>query len=155
MLQRSMKEKSSIHPGREPAGVRQRLTELREAMLPLHKILLESERITYEATFGTIQSPYQFLKLVMEDPWFAWLTPVTQLITAMDEMLDAKKEPLTVAAVDAVVDRIKTLLVATEAGEGFSRHYDEALQRNPDVVLAHAAVAKLIRAQPSGPAKKK
>jgi len=70
---------------------------------------------------------------------------MTQLITAMDEMLEAKKEPLTVAGVDAVVERVKTLLVATEGGEGFSRHYDEALQRNPDVVLAHAAVAKLIR----------
>jgi hypothetical protein len=155
MLQRSMKKEGSIQPGQEPAGIRQRLTELREAMLTLHKILLESERITYEATFGKIQSPYQFLKLAMDDPWFAWLTPMTQLITAMDEMLDAKKEPLTVAGVDAVAERIKTLLVATEGGEGFSRHYDEALQRNPDVVLAHAAVAKLIRAQPSRPAKKK
>ena len=147
MLQRSMKEKGSIPPSPEPAGVRQRLTELREAMLPLHKTLLESERVSYEATFGKIQSPFQFLKLVMDDPWFAWLTPMTQLITAMDEMLDAKKEPLTVASADAVAERIKTLLVATEGGEGFSRHYDEALQRNPDVVLAHAAVARLIRAK--------
>ena len=142
-----MKEEGSIPRGREPAGVRQCLTELREAMLPLHKTLLESERVTYEATFGKIQSPYQFLKLAMDDPWFAWLTPMTQLITAMDEMLDAKKEPLTVAGVEAVAERVKALLVATEDGEGFSRHYDEALQRNPDVVLAHAAVAKLIRAQ--------
>jgi len=142
-----MKKEGPIQPGPEPAGIRQRLTELREAMLPLHKALLEFERVGYEATFGKIQSPYQFLKLVMEDPWFAWLAPMTQLITAMDEMLDAKKEPLTAAGVDAVVDRIKTLLVATESGEGFSRHYDEALQSNPDVVLAHAAVARLIRAK--------
>ena len=140
-----MKKEGPIQPGQEPAGVRQRLTELREAMLPLHKALLEFERVGYEATFGKIQSPYQFLKLVMDDPWFTWLAPMTQLITAMDEMLDAKKEPLTVAGVDAVVERVKTLLVATEGGEGFSRHYDEALQRNPDVVLLHAVVAKLIR----------
>ena len=140
-----MKEEDSIQHGREPAGIRQRLTDLREAMLPLHKTLLESERVGYEATFGKIQSPFHFLKLVMDDPWFAWLAPMTQLITVMDEMLDAKKEPLTAAAVDAVAERVKTLLVATEGGEGFSRHYDEALQRNPDVVLAHAAVAKLIR----------
>jgi hypothetical protein len=86
----------------------------------------------------------------MNDPWFAWLAPMTQLITAMDEMLDAKKEPLTVAAVDAVAERVKALLVATECGEGFSRHYDEALQRDPDVVLAHAAVAKLIRIKKQG-----
>ena len=140
-----MKEKGSIQPGQEPAGIRQRLTDLREAMLPLHKALLEFDRVGYEATFGKIQSPFQFLKLVMDDPWFTWLTPMTQLITVMDEMLDAKEEPLTVAAVDAVAARVKTLLVATEGGEGFSRHYDEALQRDPDVVLAHAAVAKLIR----------
>jgi hypothetical protein len=145
MLQHSMKKEVSIQHDQEPAGVRQRLTELREAMLPLHKALLEFERVGYEATFGKIKSPYQFLKLVMEDPWFAWLAPMTQLITAIDEMLDAKKEPLTVAAVDAVAERVKALLVATECGEGFSRHYDEALQRDPDVVLAHAAVAKLIR----------
>ena len=150
MLHHSMKKEISIQPGQEPAGVRQRLTELREAMLPLHKALLEFERVGYEATFGKIQSPYQFLKLVMEDPWFAWLAPMTQLITAMDEMLDAKKEPLTVAAVDAVAERVKALLVATEGGEGFSRHYDEALQRDPDVVLAHAAVAKLIRIKKQG-----
>jgi hypothetical protein len=142
-----MKEKGSIQPGREPAGIRQRLSDLREAMLPLHKALLEFERVGYEATFGKIQSPYQFLKLVTDDPWFTWLAPMTQLITAMDEMLDAKNGPLTVAGVDAVAERVKALLVATETGEGFSRHYDEALQRNPDVVLLHAVVARLIRAK--------
>lgn len=64
----------------------------------------------------------------------------------MDEMLDAK-EPLTVAGVEALLAQAKTLLVPTTNGEGFSRHYDEALQRDPDVVFAHAAVARLIRAQ--------
>jgi hypothetical protein len=145
MFQRSMKKDGPIQHDQEPDGVRQRLTELREAMLPLHKALLESERVSYETTFGKIKSPFQFLKLVMNDPWFTWLAPMTQIITVMDEMLDAKKEPLTVAAVDAVAERVKALLVATEGGEGFSRHYDEALQGSPDVVLLHAAVAKLIR----------
>jgi len=145
-----MKKEGPIQPGREPAGVRRHLTELREAMLPLHKALLESERVGYEATFGKIQSPFHFLKLVTSDPWFTWLAPMTQLITAMDETLDAKNGPLTVAAVDAMAERVKALLVATEGGEGFSRHYDEALQRNPDVILLHASVAKLIRAEKKG-----
>ena len=60
-----MKKEVSIHPARN-RRVRQRLTDLREAMLPLHRPLLEFERVGYEATFGKIQSPYQFLKLVME-----------------------------------------------------------------------------------------
>src|SRR5260221_11254903 len=81
---------------REPEGVRQRLTELRETLLRLHKALLDSERVGYEQTFGKIQSPYQFWKLLTDDPWFAWRRPHSQLIAAMDEAL-AGKEPLTSA----------------------------------------------------------
>ena len=132
--------------GPEPAGARERLAALREALIHLHKALLESERISYEATFGQISSPYQFLHLLTSDPWFAWLTPVTRLITSVDEMLDAK-EPLTAVGVESLVQKARTLLVATTEGEGFSRHYDEALQRSPDVILAHAAAAKLIRSK--------
>jgi len=68
------------------------------------------------------------------------------LITVVDETLDAEA-PLTAAGVESLVRQAGTLLVATAEGEGFSRHYDEALQRSPDVVLAHAVVAKLIRAK--------
>ena len=146
MLQRIVTPEKHIPTGPEPAGLRQRLTGLREALLQLHKALLESERVSYEATFGKIKSPYHFLQLLTNDPWFAWLSPMTRLIATMDERLDAK-EPLTVAEVDALVDEARLLLVATEGGEGFSRHYDEALQRTPDVVFAHAEVAKLLRAQ--------
>jgi hypothetical protein len=146
MLQRIVNLENPIPPGPEPAGLRPRLTELREALLQLHKALLESERVSYEATFGKINSPYQFLKLLTDDPWFAWLSPMTKLIAAMDERLDAK-EALTTTDVDSLVNEAKKLLVPTEAGEGFSRHYDEALQRTPDVVFAHATVAKLLRAQ--------
>ncbi len=110
---------------------------------------METERIGYEQTFGKISSPYQFLKLLTEDPWFAWFRPVSQLIATIDETLDAK-EPLTVAAAEALMSRAKTMLVPTEGGEGFSQHYDEALQRDPDVVFAHAAVAKLLRPPAGG-----
>jgi hypothetical protein len=138
--------KNEIELVAEGEGVRRRLTELREALLGLHKALIESERACYEQTFGRIGSPYQFLQLLTNDPWFAWLRPVSQLIAAMDEALDAK-EPLTVAGAEALMAQAKTLLVPTTSGEGFSRHYDETLQRDPDVVFAHAVVARLIRAQ--------
>lgn len=131
--------------------MRQRLTELREALLRLHKSLMESERAGYEQAFGKIASPYQFLHLLTTDPWFAWMRPVSQLIAAMDETLDAK-EPLTVAGVNALAAQAKILLVPAAGGDGFSGHYDEALQRDPDVVFAHAAIVKLMRAQASGTA---
>lgn len=134
----------------ESDDVRARLTAAREALLQLHKTLLDAERVSYEATFGRITSPYQFLHLLTNDGWFAWLAPVTQLLVAMDEMLDAP-EPVTPAGVDGLVMRMKRLLVPTSDGVGFSRHYDEVLQRNPDALFAHAAAVKLIRTKNLSP----
>ena len=119
-----------------------RLQQLRNALLDLHKALVDSERVSYEQTMGTIPSPSHFLQLLTRDPWFAWLHPLSELIVAMDEALDGK-EPLTMDGVAALEKQTRQLLVASEAGDGFSKHYFDALQRDPDVVLAHATAAKL------------
>lgn len=121
--------------------IRQRLQELRNALLHLHKTLLEAERASYENAIGPIKSPNHFLQLLTNDPWFAWMQPLSQLIVAMDEMLDAK-EPASDAAAEALFKRTGALLVASEEGVGFSRHYFDALQHHPDVVLAHADAVK-------------
>jgi len=140
-------KKKSIHES-EPEGARQLLTDLRLALLKLHKALIDSERVAYEKTVGQFKSPNHFLQLLTTDPWFAWLHPLSQLIVAMDEALDAE-EPLTLAKVDALAQQSKFMLVASETGEGFSGHYYEAMQRDPDVVLMHAEVVKLRKPQKS------
>ena len=122
------------------------LAHLREALLALHKALVDSERVSYEQNIGTIPSANHFLKLLTDDPWFAWLHPLSELIITMDAALDAKvKTPLTAELATALVKRTGELLVAAETGEGFARHYFDALQRDPDVVMAHAAAAKWFR----------
>ena len=114
----------------------------------LHKALVDSERISYEKNLGTIPSANHFLQLLTNDPWFAWLHPISELIVAMDEALDAKfKTPLTAELADGLVKQTRTMLVASETGEGFPRHYFDALQRDPDVVMAHAEAAKWFRPQ--------
>ncbi|MDB6068108.1 MAG: uncharacterized protein JWR26_4316 [Pedosphaera sp.] len=135
-------EKTVDVSGNVTDTIRQRLQELRNALLNLHKALVDSERISYETTVGAIQSPNHFLQLLTNDPWFAWLQPVSQLIVSMDEALESK-EPLTDADAEALIKQTALLLVATEEGHGFPRHYFDALQRDPDVVLAHADVAKI------------
>ena len=137
-----MKKKNQPQPSPEREGARRRLSELRLALLTLHKALVDSERVSYERTVGTIPSPNHFLRLLTQDPWFAWLQPFSQLIVAMDEALE-EQEPLTPAGADALVRQTRLLLVASELGEGFSRHYFDALQRDPDVVMAHADAARL------------
>jgi len=134
-------------PSDQPAGDRcegrRDLAALREAVFALHKTLIDSERVSYEQTIGTIPSPNHFLQLLTSDPWFAWLQPLSHLVVAMDVALD-EKEPLTTAGVAALGRQTRKLLVATETGDGFPKHYYDALQRDPDVVLAHANVMKAL-----------
>ena len=123
-------------------ATRQQLQDLRNALLHLHKSLVDSERVSYEQTVGAIPSPNHFLKLLTTDPWFAWLQPLSQLIVTMDETLESK-DPVKDADAHALIKQSKLLLVASEEGEGFARHYFDALQRDPDVVMAHADAARL------------
>lgn len=139
-----MKTKRPAPSSAKRAQAHQQLSQLRVALLALHKALVDSERISYETTVGQIQSPSHFLQLLARDAWFTWLQPFSQLIVAMDEALEAKT-PLTPANGAALVKQARRLLVASEDGEGFSGHYYAALQRDPDVVMAHAEVAKLIK----------
>ncbi len=139
---KGVKEKEPGEPSGEPQRPQDRLQALRTSLLVLHKALVESERVEYEKTIGKIKSPNHFLQLLTSDPWFAWLSPLSQLIVSIDEALDAK-EPLNSARAEALVRQAARLLVASETGAPFSQHYFEALQRDPDVVLAHGDVAKL------------
>jgi hypothetical protein len=127
----------------EDAAARQPLQELRHALLDLHKTLTDSERAVYEADIGPIHSPHHFFQLLSSDPWFAWLRPISQLIVAMDEALDAL-EPLTNDSVNALMNDSVFLINPAESGGEFGARYLAALQRDPHVVLAHAQVAKRI-----------
>ncbi len=121
-----------------------RLTELRNALLSLHKILLDSEAGLYEREVARLASRQQLLALVLHDPWFAWLHELSELVVFIDEMLDAK-EPPSSADADRLISQTRDLLVPAEDGEGFSRRYYDAMQRDPAVVLAHGATVKVLR----------
>lgn len=135
-------------PAAPPPEPQKQLAGLREVVFQLHKTLIDSERVSYEQTIGTITSPNHFLQLLTQDPWFAWLQPLSRLIVTMDEELDAKEAPLTRARVQELMDQTRKLLVASESGEDFPRHYFDALQRDPDVVMAHAAVTPWFKPVP-------
>lgn len=126
-----------------PEGLRHRSLELRNALLALHKALIDSERMSYEKAMGNIQSPNQFLHLLTTDPWFAWLQPLSSLIVSIDEMLD-QKEPLASGNVEALISQSGRLLTPSEHAKGFSGHYFQALQRDPHVVLEHAEVVRFL-----------
>jgi hypothetical protein len=118
--------------------------QLRSALLRLHKALLDNERVSYERVYGRIASNGEFLQLVLGHAWFAWLRPLSQLVAKLDE-LNGEDESPDGPDTATFIASVRTLLTPSEEGTGFGKHYYDALQREPDVVLAHAAVRALLR----------
>ncbi len=125
-------------------NARGRLTQLRNALLALHKTLLDSEAALYEREVARLTSRHQLLGLVLHDPWFAWLHELSELVVFIDEMLEAE-EPPTPADASRLIGQARELLSPAEYGEGFGKHYYLALQRDPAVVLAHGAAVTVLR----------
>ena len=125
---------------------RDSLKQLRHALLRLHKTLLDLERRDYERARGKISNSYEFLQLVLKDPWFDWLHRLSELIVQIDETLDSydAEAPATEADATALVERAKTLLAPAESGTQFQKNYFLALQQSPDVVLLHSEVIRLL-----------
>lgn len=115
---------------------KERLKEVRDGLLRLHKSLLDSERAVYERDVARITSTGQYLGLVLDDPFFAWLRELSQFIVMVDEALDLDEPD---APVDAgrLIARARELVAPSETGAGFARRYYEAMQADPAVVLAH------------------
>ncbi|HEV3202161.1 MAG TPA: hypothetical protein VGZ73_29885 [Bryobacteraceae bacterium] len=125
-----------------PDSPSQRLTDLRNGLLRLHKSLLDSERAAYERDVARISSTGQYLGLVMNDPWFSWLHDLSQFIVLVDETLDFE-DPATGADADRLIAQARELVSPSEEGAGFRRRYFEAMQRDPAAVLAHRDMMKV------------
>jgi HEPN domain-containing protein len=91
------------------------LSSLRSELLNVHQALIESVRADYEREHGATP-PGQFLQALLGDPSYAWLGPLTSLVARLDEVID---------------------------DETLQARYLDALQRHPEVLVAHG---KLVRA---------
>lgn len=120
------------------------LKEVRRGLLRLHKTLLDAERVHYERVNGRIEGGGILLQLLIHDPWFGWLRPLSELVVQIDERLDAD-EPTRASEAKALLDQVKALLRPSEGGDVFQENYHAALQQTPDVVIAHHEVSVLLQ----------
>jgi hypothetical protein len=125
------------------AAARERLREVRRALLRLHKALLDDERVQFERVRGRIASSGEFLRLVLHDEWFAYLRPLSTLVVEMDELIDA--EAATKEGADALIAQARAMLKPSETGNEFERRYYAAIQREPDVIFAQREVLRLLK----------
>jgi hypothetical protein len=128
------------------AAERKLLTDLRQALVALHRTLLEWERAAYEREHGRTE-PGVMLQLVVSDPQFAWLRPMTELIAVVDETLDSPSDAS--VDLDLLARRARHLMVPDEQGSSFAKRYHTALQEVPDVVFAHRRVVAALRDLPA------
>lgn len=126
-----------------PVNNLERLREAREALMRLHKILLEYQKGVWEKGSGRVKNSYEFLNLVMHDQQFAWLHYLSELIVQVDEML-ASEEDRTDERVSGLLEQARFLIVPAEVGDSFQQNYFHALQQSPDVVLAHSEVVRIL-----------
>jgi hypothetical protein len=128
---------------RKSSPFRKGLLDVRGGLLGLHKALILAEQVTYERINGRVESTGQLLQLVLNDPWFTWLHPLSQLVVRIDELLESESE-LSPVEVEYFLIEVRTLIRPSEEGDGFERSYYEALQREPDVIFSHVEVKKLL-----------
>jgi hypothetical protein len=116
------------------------LDDVRHALLALHRVLLASERVRYERVHGRT-SAGQFLDAVIHAPELAWLQPMTALIVRFDEELE--DTPPATEDADAIAE-LRALLTPNASGATFQQRYAAALAGDAEVVLAHAALMRLL-----------
>jgi hypothetical protein len=123
---------------------RQRLVDLRSALLHLHKTLLEWERTAYERIHGRT-SPGNLLTALMNDPQFAWLRPLSELIVRIDESLEIDALEGPEVNVEGIATLAGSIVAPDEQGSPEARRYHMALQEHPDAVFAHRAVTQVLK----------
>ena len=132
------------HPPPNPevtSEERAALRAVRQALVTLHKMLLDRERSRYEREHGQVESTHHHLQLVMDHPSFAWLRPLSGLIARMDGCLHGR-EPLYRADAVRLAADVRMLTTFGDEKTDYQHQYHQALEDSPEILAAHAAVAR-------------
>jgi hypothetical protein len=141
---------------------------VRNAALYLHKVLIQAVRLDYERTHGRVENPTHLWQLVLTDPKFAWLRPLSQWLVALDDAPEAEEgEEPEVTAEDAIAAAVRGLdhspaleklehsaavrgqLESLFSDPDWMQPYLQVLQDVPEVVLAHAKLQQELQRLPS------
>ena len=126
---------------------RQNLVALREALLRLHKTLLDMERREYEKEHGAVTAGELF-RLVVDNPQFSWLHNISEFVVRIDEGL-ASQAGVTDNDAHVAISLARKIFAPTESGDGFQKKYFDAIQRDPSVVMEHAELVRLFSNEPA------
>lgn len=122
---------------------RDRLQQLRDRLLRLHKTLLDAERAAYERAYGRVNSGGEWLQLVLGHEHFVWLRPFSGLIVRIDEWV-AAKDATTADAETLWAEAERLTAINPAAMDEATLRYREAIDRSADAAVAHAHVRQML-----------
>ena len=112
---------------------------LSRALLAVHKELLERARIDYERTHGR-QTPAQLWNLLIEDPFFSWLRPLSAAVAQLDELLATEGDR---APYRSLAAEVRRMLTSGDPTDRFAGPYSRFLQV-PEVIEVHGAARRAL-----------
>src|SRR5262252_8326197 len=137
---------NTLHRDGDDDSAREKLVALRGALLRLHKALIDMERRDYEREHGVVNVGELF-RLVVDDPQFSWLHNISEFVVRIDEAL-ASQTGVTESDSHVAVSLARKIFAPSESGDGFQKKYFDAIQRDPSVVMEHAALVRLFSNAP-------
>jgi hypothetical protein len=126
---------------------RRTMLEIHERLFSLYSALIVAEQHTYERIHGPVGSMDELIQLLLRDPWFTWLSPMLDLLLRIDQLLNDDAFDITHENVEHLVAEARSLTRPSIDGDGFERAYYEALNRAPEVMLAHFRVTRVLLAE--------
>lgn len=115
------------------------LTQVRDHLYALHGNLVQGERRAAERA-GEALHPAEFLQALLHRPEHAWLRPLSTLLARIDQHLAQTHrggEPPAESA-ETLLGALRQLVGPPRKGTRFGDRYLARLQRDPEVVIAHA-----------------
>ena len=116
----------------------------------LHRALLAAAQVAFEVEHGPVGGALQLLHLLVHDPAFAWLRPISELTADLDSLLSLEGPP-SMDEQGAVRGEIEQLL--SPANEVLWTPLTTFIQTAPEVAASYARVRQILVSLPKPPAK--
>ena len=139
---------TAMNPVAAKFNPRSHLADLSLRLREVHESLVGALQVTFEKLHGRIETNGKLFELVLHDPLFAWLRPMSKLIAEVDELVDDPDARVDFPRLDAVRNTIERWTCATGEPDEFADSYRVFLQNEPRVVMAHAALKRELAAIP-------
>jgi hypothetical protein len=107
-------------------------TDPRRALLELHRVLLQHQRVEVERLHGRM-SAADVLQAATDDLRFGWLTTLSTLVAELDDAHAQEDD----ARAAAALERARALIAPPDDTTSFGSRYLRVLQADPAAVMAH------------------